>query len=100
VGTSEIDAFFTKNSIWYKLLQFHFHTPSEHSVDGFLYDAEIHFVHQRQTGARQRHRACGAHDSRVLCARPVCVRRPCSHAVKSSGVRGRGGCEPPAAAGG
>lgn len=50
VGTSEIDAFFTKNSIWYKLLQFHFHTPSEHSVDGFLYDAEIHFVHQRQTG--------------------------------------------------
>ena len=26
-------------------LQFHFHAPSEHSVDGKLYDAEVHFVH-------------------------------------------------------
>ena len=26
-------------------LQFHFHAPSEHSVDGKLYDLEIHFVH-------------------------------------------------------
>ena len=25
--------------------QFHFHAPSEHSVDGSLYDAEVHFVH-------------------------------------------------------
>ena len=25
--------------------QFHFHTPSEHTVDGNLYDAEVHFVH-------------------------------------------------------
>ena len=25
--------------------QFHFHAPSEHSVDGELYDAEVHFVH-------------------------------------------------------
>ena len=25
--------------------QFHFHAPSEHSVDGKLYDAEVHFVH-------------------------------------------------------
>ena len=27
-------------------LQFHFHAPSEHSVDGNLYDLEVHFVHQ------------------------------------------------------
>ena len=26
-------------------LQFHFHSPSEHSVSGKLYDLEIHFVH-------------------------------------------------------
>ena len=26
-------------------LQFHFHAPSEHSVDGKLYDAEMHIVH-------------------------------------------------------
>ena len=26
-------------------LQFHFHAPSEHSVDGKLYDLEVHFVH-------------------------------------------------------
>ena len=25
--------------------QFHLHAPSEHSVDGELYDAEIHLVH-------------------------------------------------------
>lgn len=29
-------------------LQFHFHAPSEHSVDGKLYDAEVHFVHYRK----------------------------------------------------
>ena len=26
-------------------LQFHFHAPSEHTVDGKYYDAEVHFVH-------------------------------------------------------
>ena len=29
----------------YEFLQFHFHTPSEHSVNGHHYDSEIHFVH-------------------------------------------------------
>lgn len=31
-----------------KLLQFHFHTPSEHTVDGKQAEAEVHFVHQGQ----------------------------------------------------
>lgn len=31
----------------YSLAQFHFHQPSEHTVDGVLSDAEVHFVHSR-----------------------------------------------------
>jgi carbonic anhydrase len=35
----------------YQLLQFHFHRPSEHSVNGQPADMEIHFVHQDANGA-------------------------------------------------
>ncbi|GAB4514200.1 MAG: carbonic anhydrase family protein [Anaerolineae bacterium] len=35
----------TYNGITYNLLQFHFHHPSEHTVDGVAADMEIHFVH-------------------------------------------------------
>jgi carbonic anhydrase len=31
----------------YKLLQFHWHTPSEHTLNGKTYPLELHFVHQR-----------------------------------------------------
>jgi carbonic anhydrase len=34
----------------WSLVQFHFHTPSEHSVDGKLADGEIHFVHKNAKG--------------------------------------------------
>lgn len=34
------------NGIAYKLLQFHFHLPSEHTTDGRAAAMEIHFVHQ------------------------------------------------------
>jgi carbonic anhydrase len=34
----------------YNLLQFHFHTPSEHFVDGAPYDMEVHLVHQNSGG--------------------------------------------------
>lgn len=30
----------------YQLTQFHFHTPSEHEINGQNFDMEIHFVHQ------------------------------------------------------
>lgn len=34
----------------YELLQFHFHTPSEHTFDGQAYPMEIHLVHQNILG--------------------------------------------------
>lgn len=34
----------------FALEQFHVHTPSEHTVDGKLFDLEIHFVHKSETG--------------------------------------------------
>ena len=34
----------------FKLLQFHFHTPSEHTVAGNPYDLEVHFVHKSDEG--------------------------------------------------
>jgi len=34
----------------YKLLQFHFHSPSEHAVDGRPYDMVAHLVHQAADG--------------------------------------------------
>ena len=34
----------------YDLLQFHFHHPSEHSVDGAFFDMECHFVHKAADG--------------------------------------------------
>jgi len=33
------------NNLVYKLNQFHFHSPSEHTVDGKHYDLEAHMVH-------------------------------------------------------
>jgi carbonic anhydrase len=35
----------------YALLQFHFHAPSEHTVDGERFPMEMHFVHQADDGA-------------------------------------------------
>ena len=34
----------------YKLAQFHFHTPSEHQLNGQYCDLEIHFVHKDESG--------------------------------------------------
>jgi carbonic anhydrase len=39
----------TLNGSKYVLKQFHFHTPSEHKMDGKQYPMEIHFVHQDTT---------------------------------------------------
>ena len=34
----------------YELLQFHFHTPSEHTIDGKALPMEVHFVHRSADG--------------------------------------------------
>lgn len=36
----------------FNLLQFHFHTPSEHYIDGAPYPMEVHFVHKAEDGTR------------------------------------------------
>ncbi|KAI3861336.1 hypothetical protein MKW92_022510 [Papaver armeniacum] len=35
----------------YKLLQTHWHSPSEHTIDGIRYDVELHMVHQSADGS-------------------------------------------------
>ncbi len=38
-------------SVTYKLLQFHFHHPSEHQVDGKTFPMEVHFVNKAADGS-------------------------------------------------
>lgn len=37
--------------IRYDLLQYHFHSPAEHTAEGMRHEAEIHFVHRAESGA-------------------------------------------------
>ena len=34
----------------YQLLHYHFHTPAEHTINGKVYDMEMHFVNQNKAG--------------------------------------------------
>lgn len=38
------------NGRHFELMQFHFHAPSEHKLDGRGFPLEVHFVHQAQDG--------------------------------------------------
>lgn len=39
------------NGVNYNLLQFHWHTPSEHLIEGRSFPLEMHFVHQADDGS-------------------------------------------------
>jgi carbonic anhydrase len=49
--TVEEGSSFTLNDKTYNLKQFHFHTPSEHTVDGKHFPMEMHWVHQSDDGS-------------------------------------------------
>jgi carbonic anhydrase len=38
------------DGVTYRLLQFHFHTPSEHTLNGKRFPLELHLVHQDASG--------------------------------------------------
>ena len=40
----------TINGVKYNMLQFHFHAPSEHEINGLHYPVEIHFVNKNEAG--------------------------------------------------
>lgn len=48
-GVEEIVTFLY-DEIPYKLIQFHFHTPSEHTIDGYHFPMEMHLVHKNKKG--------------------------------------------------
>jgi len=50
VKVEKMDAYFEYNNDVYTLLQYHFHTGSEHTVNGDRYPGECHFVHQNAKG--------------------------------------------------
>ncbi|CAG8597154.1 181_t:CDS:2, partial [Scutellospora calospora] len=47
-GNAFLPAQFNIGDETYKLLQFHFHTPSEHRIDKVHHDVEAHFVFESQ----------------------------------------------------
>ena len=49
--TVEEGSTITLNGKVFTLKQFHFHTPSEHTLDGKHYPMEVHFVHQNEDGS-------------------------------------------------
>lgn len=46
-----IKTFWDGSTATFKPLQFHFHAPSEHTVGGYQYDLEVHFVHLYEDGS-------------------------------------------------
>jgi len=51
VEVEQLDGTFDAYGKAYKLDHLHFHTPSEHYIDGAPYPMEVHFVHKANDGA-------------------------------------------------
>lgn len=45
------EAYLTYDGVRYNLLQFHWHSLSEHTLDGEHFPMEVHFVHQKEGAA-------------------------------------------------
>jgi carbonic anhydrase len=45
-----VKTFETGQSSEFQAAQFHIHAPSEHTVDGYHYDLEVHLVHTYSDG--------------------------------------------------
>ena len=63
-GSPAAGSTITFDGATYKLLQFHFHTPAEHAVNGVRAPMEVHFVFQRLG-------ADGKGDTSELCSLPT-----------------------------
>lgn len=46
----DLQCYVTYNEMRYDLLQYHFHHPAEHTINGKEYPLELHFVHENQYG--------------------------------------------------
>jgi carbonic anhydrase len=46
----EDGAYFVLDGERYDLIQFHFHSPSEHTINHEYFDMEVHFVHENDQG--------------------------------------------------
>jgi carbonic anhydrase len=48
--TTDVPMSLDVGGVHYELIQFHFHAPSEHTINGEYAALEIHFVHKSETG--------------------------------------------------
>lgn len=71
----------------YDLLQFHFHTPSEHRVAGRSFPMEIHFVHRNKRGQLAVVGVLVAAGDYNLAAREIWDRLPARAHTKSANTR-------------
>jgi len=77
----------------FRLLQFHFHHPSEHAMDGRRFDMEAHFVHINDAGRHSGHGWRGW--ASVHCSKP-CQQFPAVHGRRRNYRHGRhDGAAPP-----
>jgi carbonic anhydrase len=71
----------------YDLLQFHFHTPSEHRIAGRSFPMEIHFVHSNKRGQLAVVGVLATVGDYNLAAREIWDRLPAQAHTKSADTR-------------